>query len=63
LQKKLHKLIVLPYLDKYEQEVLGRINLPPFPMAMVANVTSAKDCMRCNHNNPIKQSQTIVVQG
>jgi hypothetical protein len=48
----------------YIQEVLGKNNLPPFPMAVVAIVTLATDCMCCNHNNPtIKQSQTIVMQG
>jgi hypothetical protein len=28
-----------------KQEVLGSTNLPTFPMAMVAIVTLAKDCM------------------
>jgi hypothetical protein len=31
--------------DKKKQEVFGRTNLPNFPMAMVAIVTFAKDCM------------------
>jgi hypothetical protein len=45
------------------QEVLGRTNLPTFPMAMVAIVTFANDCKWSNHNHPtIKQSQTTAVQ-
>jgi hypothetical protein len=28
-----------------QEEVLGRTNLPTFPVAVVAIVTSAKDCM------------------
>jgi hypothetical protein len=31
--------------------------------AMVTTVTLAEDFMQCNHNNPMKQSQTIAVQG
>jgi hypothetical protein len=44
--------------SKYvKQEVLGRTNLPIFPMEMVAIVTLAKYCMCGNQNNPkIKQS-------
>jgi hypothetical protein len=30
---------------KNKQEVLGRTNVPTFPMAVVATVTLAKDCM------------------
>jgi hypothetical protein len=46
-----------------KQEVLGRTNFPSFPMAMVAIMTLAKDCMLRNHNNPtIKKSLTIAVR-
>jgi hypothetical protein len=30
---------------KVKQEFLGRTNLPTFPLAMIAIVTLAKDCM------------------
>jgi hypothetical protein len=54
----------LPVNLKLQQEVLGRTNLPTFPMVMIATVTLAKHCMWCNHNNPrIKQSQPNAVQG
>jgi hypothetical protein len=44
--------------------VLGRTNLPTFPMAIAAIVALAKDSVSCNHNNStIKQFQTIVLQG
>jgi hypothetical protein len=33
------------YQETIKQLVLGRNNLPTFPMAMVAVVTLAKDCM------------------
>jgi hypothetical protein len=56
--------IVLLQDAKVKQEFLGRTNLPTFPMAMVAIVTLAKDCMWSNHNNAIiTQTQTITVQG
>jgi len=31
--------------SRIQQKVLGRTNLPTFPMAIVAIVTLAKDCM------------------
>jgi hypothetical protein len=43
---------------------MERTNLPTLPMAKVAIVILAKECILCNHNNPaIKQSQTTAVQG